>query len=171
MIIDRLRLDDRTVLVAGAGGAIGSIVAQRLAEAGARLVLVDNDAGRLDALGEALGEARAAHVAEVMKLRGANGRFRPCAIQTRPPRMSTIPMTTRRVRTHRSYSSEMYLRSRGGLWILRASKPRPSGAKPSPPLPTPRPIVGPGQRQAPGPRRHPMRRSTWFQLNSWEGST
>jgi NAD(P)-dependent dehydrogenase (short-subunit alcohol dehydrogenase family) len=72
VIIDRLRLDDRTVLVAGAGGAIGSIVAQRLAEAGARLVLVDNDAGRLDALGEALtaqsealGEAQAAHVAEV----------------------------------------------------------------------------------------------------------
>ena len=72
MIIDRLRLDDRTVLVAGAGGAIGSIVAQRLAEAGATLVLVDNDAGRLDALGEALaaqgealGEAEAAHVTEV----------------------------------------------------------------------------------------------------------
>jgi NAD(P)-dependent dehydrogenase (short-subunit alcohol dehydrogenase family) len=67
VIIDRLRLDDRTVLVAGAGGAIGSIVAERLAEAGASLVLIDNDASRLDALGEALGDdaAYAAEVADV----------------------------------------------------------------------------------------------------------
>ena len=57
MITDRLRLDDRTVLVAGAGGAIGSIVAQRLAEAGATLVLVDNDADRLDACASAVSEA------------------------------------------------------------------------------------------------------------------
>ena len=68
MIIDRLRLDDRTVLVAGAGGAIGSIVAQRLAEAGATLVLVDNDADRLDACSAALNEASgvsATHSTEV----------------------------------------------------------------------------------------------------------
>jgi NAD(P)-dependent dehydrogenase (short-subunit alcohol dehydrogenase family) len=64
VIIDRLRLDDRTVLVAGAGGAIGSIVAQRLAEAGATLVLVDNDAGRLEALVDALGDDAAAHATE-----------------------------------------------------------------------------------------------------------
>ena len=64
MIIDRLRLDDRTVLVAGAGGAIGSIVAQRLAEAGATLVLVDNDAGRLDASAAALSEASATYSTE-----------------------------------------------------------------------------------------------------------
>ena len=65
MIIDRLRLDDRTVLVAGAGGAIGSIVAQRLAEAGATLVLVDNDAGRLESLTDALGDDSAAHATEI----------------------------------------------------------------------------------------------------------
>jgi NAD(P)-dependent dehydrogenase (short-subunit alcohol dehydrogenase family) len=68
VIIDRLRLDDRTVLVAGAGGAIGSIVAQRLAEAGATLVLVDNDADRLDACAAALNEASevpATHSTEV----------------------------------------------------------------------------------------------------------
>jgi NAD(P)-dependent dehydrogenase (short-subunit alcohol dehydrogenase family) len=64
VIIDRLRLDDRTVLVAGAGGAIGSIVSRRLAEAGATLVLVDNDASRLDACVATMGETRA-HVAEV----------------------------------------------------------------------------------------------------------
>ena len=65
MIIDRLRLDDRTVLVAGAGGAIGSIVAQRLVEAGATLVLVDNAAERLDACRSALGDERRGHHTEV----------------------------------------------------------------------------------------------------------
>jgi NAD(P)-dependent dehydrogenase (short-subunit alcohol dehydrogenase family) len=65
VIIDRLRLDDRTVLVAGAAGAIGSIVAQRLGEAGATLVLVDNDADRLDACASALRDAKTPHVAEV----------------------------------------------------------------------------------------------------------
>ena len=70
MITDRLRLDDRTVLVAGAGGAIGSIVAQRLAEAGATLVLVDNDADRLEAASRAVSEAATAshkgpHVVEI----------------------------------------------------------------------------------------------------------
>ena len=65
MIIDRLRLDDRTVLVAGAGGAIGSIVSQRLAEAGATLVLVDNDADRLEACSSALGDDAATHSTEV----------------------------------------------------------------------------------------------------------
>ena len=66
MIIDRLRLDDRTVLVAGAAGGIGSIVAQRLAEAGATLVLVDSDADRLDACAAALRDTSSAarHVVE-----------------------------------------------------------------------------------------------------------
>jgi NAD(P)-dependent dehydrogenase (short-subunit alcohol dehydrogenase family) len=65
VIIDRLRLDDRTVLVAGAGGAIGSIVAQRLAEAGASLVLVDNDRARLDACAASLEERPRGHASEI----------------------------------------------------------------------------------------------------------
>ena len=65
MIIDRLRLDDRTVLVAGAGGAIGSIVAQRLVEAGATLALVDNDAGRLDACRSALVDEQRGHSTDI----------------------------------------------------------------------------------------------------------
>lgn len=48
MITDLLRLDGRVVLVTGAGGAVGSAVAQGLAEAGAQLVLVDLDAERLE---------------------------------------------------------------------------------------------------------------------------
>jgi NAD(P)-dependent dehydrogenase (short-subunit alcohol dehydrogenase family) len=43
MIIDLLRLDGRVVVVTGAGGSIGTTMALTLAEAGARIVLVDLD--------------------------------------------------------------------------------------------------------------------------------
>jgi NAD(P)-dependent dehydrogenase (short-subunit alcohol dehydrogenase family) len=50
LITDLIRLDGQTLIVTGAGGAIGSTVALALAEAGAAIVLVDTDAGRLDAV-------------------------------------------------------------------------------------------------------------------------
>ncbi len=42
---------DRSILVAGASGGLGAPIARRLADAGARLVLVGRDASRIDALG------------------------------------------------------------------------------------------------------------------------
>ena len=39
----------------------------------------------------------------VMKLRGANGRFRPWAIQTSPPRTTRAPSAARMIRIRRSY--------------------------------------------------------------------
>jgi NAD(P)-dependent dehydrogenase (short-subunit alcohol dehydrogenase family) len=43
-------ISNQTVLVAGAGGGIGSVVSQMLATHGARLILLDRDANRLDDL-------------------------------------------------------------------------------------------------------------------------
>ena len=43
-------IDNQTVLVAGAAGGIGSVVSQMLAKHGARLILLDRDAKRLDDL-------------------------------------------------------------------------------------------------------------------------
>lgn len=54
----------QTVVITGAAGAIGSATARLLASRGARLVLVDIDAGRLDALGGELA-ARGAPVVTV----------------------------------------------------------------------------------------------------------
>ncbi|MDI2129850.1 SDR family NAD(P)-dependent oxidoreductase [Yinghuangia seranimata] len=52
MILDRLRLDGRTVIVSGAGGGgIGTACARALADAGAVVVAVDRDAERLTDLG------------------------------------------------------------------------------------------------------------------------
>ena len=51
MIVERLRLDGRTVIVAGAGGGgIGSATARAVAEAGANVVAVDLHDAPLDAL-------------------------------------------------------------------------------------------------------------------------
>jgi cyclic-di-GMP-binding biofilm dispersal mediator protein len=44
-------VSDRSILVAGASGGLGAPIARRLADAGARLVLVGRDASRIDALG------------------------------------------------------------------------------------------------------------------------
>jgi NAD(P)-dependent dehydrogenase (short-subunit alcohol dehydrogenase family) len=65
VITDLLRLDGRAVLVAGAGGAVGSAIAQALAEAGARLALVDLDPGRLDEAASLAGVAGATVVPAV----------------------------------------------------------------------------------------------------------
>jgi NAD(P)-dependent dehydrogenase (short-subunit alcohol dehydrogenase family) len=55
MIVERLRMDGRTVIVAGAGGGgIGSATARAVAEAGANVVAVDIAKEPLDALVESL---------------------------------------------------------------------------------------------------------------------
>lgn len=48
-------LDGRVYAIAGVGGGLGPVVAERLAEAGAVLAGTDRDQGRLDELGEGLG--------------------------------------------------------------------------------------------------------------------
>jgi NAD(P)-dependent dehydrogenase (short-subunit alcohol dehydrogenase family) len=55
LITDLIALNGRTVIVTGAGGAIGSTVAASLAEAGAALVLVERDTERLAAVAARLG--------------------------------------------------------------------------------------------------------------------
>jgi NAD(P)-dependent dehydrogenase (short-subunit alcohol dehydrogenase family) len=65
VITDLIRLDGRTVVVTGAGGAIGSTVAAALAEAGAAIVAVERDAGRLDAVASRLTDAGRDHLAVV----------------------------------------------------------------------------------------------------------
>ena len=57
MLNDRMSVAARTIIVTGAGGAIGRVVAHALAEAGATVVLVDRDVDRLD---EAAAPLRAA---------------------------------------------------------------------------------------------------------------
>ncbi len=49
------RLDGKRILITGAGGGIGGVLATRLAELGARLVLVDLDAERLERKGRQTG--------------------------------------------------------------------------------------------------------------------
>jgi gluconate 5-dehydrogenase len=46
--MERFRLDERVALIAGGSGAIGSAMATAMAEAGARIVVVDLDQGRAD---------------------------------------------------------------------------------------------------------------------------
>lgn len=48
-------LDGRVIAIAGVGGGLGPLVAERLAEAGATVAGTDRDQGALDALGERLG--------------------------------------------------------------------------------------------------------------------
>jgi NAD(P)-dependent dehydrogenase (short-subunit alcohol dehydrogenase family) len=62
-ITDELRLDGRTIVVTGAGGKIGSTCALVLAEAGARVALVDVDPVRLDAVSERLRAGGSEHIA------------------------------------------------------------------------------------------------------------
>jgi NAD(P)-dependent dehydrogenase (short-subunit alcohol dehydrogenase family) len=50
-------LEDRVIAIAGAGGGLGPLVAQRLAEEGAVVAGTDRDQGALDALGAELGLA------------------------------------------------------------------------------------------------------------------
>jgi NAD(P)-dependent dehydrogenase (short-subunit alcohol dehydrogenase family) len=63
MITDRLSIAGRTIVVTGAGGAIGAVVAHALAEAGALTVLVDQDPDRLDAVTAGLRAEGRPHVA------------------------------------------------------------------------------------------------------------
>ena len=63
MITDLISLSGRTVIVTGAGGAIGSTVASTLAEAGASIVLVERDAERLARRDGPSGGGRSDHLA------------------------------------------------------------------------------------------------------------
>jgi NAD(P)-dependent dehydrogenase (short-subunit alcohol dehydrogenase family) len=63
MITDLIGLRGRTVIVTGAGGAIGSTVASTLAEAGGAMVLVERDRARLDAVAARLRRAGNDHLA------------------------------------------------------------------------------------------------------------
>jgi NAD(P)-dependent dehydrogenase (short-subunit alcohol dehydrogenase family) len=57
------RLDDKIALVTGAAGSIGAASARLLVAEGARVVVSDLDAGRLEALVDELGDDRAAALA------------------------------------------------------------------------------------------------------------
>ncbi len=50
-------LDDRVIAIAGAGGGLGPVVAERLAAAGATIAATDRDQGRLDQIAADLGLA------------------------------------------------------------------------------------------------------------------
>jgi NAD(P)-dependent dehydrogenase (short-subunit alcohol dehydrogenase family) len=65
LITDLIHLHGRTLIVTGAGGAIGSTVAAALAESGAAIVLVDRDAGRLDTVSAKLAASERDHLAIV----------------------------------------------------------------------------------------------------------
>lgn len=54
MLTDRLSIAGRTIVVTGAGGAIGTVVAHALAEAGATIILVDRDPARLEVVAAAV---------------------------------------------------------------------------------------------------------------------
>jgi len=62
-LVDELRLDGRVVVVTGAGGKIGSVCAEVLADAGARTVLIDVDETKLSGVSEAMSAKGHEHVA------------------------------------------------------------------------------------------------------------
>ena len=59
-------LEGRVVVIAGAAGGLGPIVARRLADAGARLVLTDVDQSKLDAVVAQLGGEHDARVVDLL---------------------------------------------------------------------------------------------------------
>lgn len=75
MIHERIRLDGRTVIVAGAGGGgIGAHTARAVTEAGGTVVAVDRDAAALEATCAELAEAGDAVTSLVADLRTPEGR-------------------------------------------------------------------------------------------------
>ena len=61
-------MEQRSVAITGAAGAIGSVVARRFAEAGWRLGLIDYSEDHLDELRQTFPKARAAS-ADTLRLR------------------------------------------------------------------------------------------------------
>src|SRR3954466_13701719 len=67
-----MRLDGKRVLVTGGAGGIGSAIAQRFAEAGARLLLADLDAERAEATAARLGSGHHYGQVDVASLDSVN---------------------------------------------------------------------------------------------------
>ena len=61
-VAELLRLEGRTVVITGGAGHLGLAIAEALAEAGARLVIVDRDQGACDARAELLRQSKGATV-------------------------------------------------------------------------------------------------------------
>ena len=53
-ILSTMNLTDKTILITGATGGIGSVLAQKLFESGAHLILLGRDSAKLDELGKKL---------------------------------------------------------------------------------------------------------------------
>ena len=68
-----MQLKDKRVLLTGAAGGMGQLIATELAARGARLILTDLNAEQLNALTARLGDG---HVAIVANLCDADGRAR-----------------------------------------------------------------------------------------------
>ncbi len=64
-----MSLDGRVAIISGATGGLGRVVARRLADAGASLVLLGTDAARLDALASSLALSPDRHLSSVADLR------------------------------------------------------------------------------------------------------
>ena len=67
-----MSLDGRVAIISGATGGLGRVVARRLADAGASLVLLGTDAGRLDALASSLALVPDRYLSLVADLRQAD---------------------------------------------------------------------------------------------------
>lgn len=81
---------DRTVLITGAGGGIGAAIAERYAQAGASLCLVDRDA----VAGEALADQLRRHVGLVHFVQADVGSFEQCQAACDSARAALGPVDT-----------------------------------------------------------------------------
>ena len=66
-----MQLEGKTAVLTGAAGGMGTLIAQALAARGTRLVLVDINAARLDALQQQLGDR---HLSVAADLASSEGR-------------------------------------------------------------------------------------------------
>ena len=161
------------IAIAGAAGGLGPVVAERLADAGARLALTDVDQGRLDALVADLGlaEERAdARVVDLLDETARDRRARPRAALRRTDGLvhlvggwrggeplASTPLADYEwlhdllVRTVQHASRAFYdaLAAPHGRFVLVSSAQAQARTAPTPPTPPPRRPPRPGPR----PRR------------------